>query len=136
FGVSDEKLAKIFGIGPVGSFCLHIDLPLPAEAVEIVNKQSAHEGLQGLVNIGKLDPLLQNFVSIYMNKYLWYAWREGGRDSGDLGAFCGLLDEPFRLICQKSHIAAGAVLQHECHASGSADTRNRRRRKYKGTPLG
>jgi hypothetical protein len=70
-----------------------------------------------------------------MYKHLRYRRRKGRGDSGDLGAFCSFLDERVRLLSQKRDILAGAVFQHERYASGSANARNRRRRKHEGPPL-
>ena len=50
---SARRSGRVFDIRAVVAFRLDIGLPLAAEAIEIVHKIAAHEGLQGLVDIGE-----------------------------------------------------------------------------------
>src|SRR5205823_6359124 len=62
--VAHVELANIFGTGAVIPFGLDVHLPLPAKAVEIVNKQSAHECLDGTVHIIDGHTLLDGLVTV------------------------------------------------------------------------
>src|SRR5260370_23534261 len=68
--VSHEELADILSPGPVIAFGLDVYLPLPAEAVEIINKQPAHESLDCLVDIAYRHTLLNDFVSVHIDELL------------------------------------------------------------------
>ena len=47
--VAHEELAHVLGAGAVVALRLHVNLPLAAEAVEVVHKDAAHEALERLV---------------------------------------------------------------------------------------
>src|SRR5205823_5272832 len=44
--VPDIKKAEVFRVGPIFIFGFDIDLPLPSEAIEIIDEEAAHERLQ------------------------------------------------------------------------------------------
>ena len=48
----------------VVAFGLDVDLPLAAEAVEVVHEVAAHEGLERLVDVAELDALLEHLVAV------------------------------------------------------------------------
>src|SRR5215471_12495325 len=60
--VFDEELTDIFGPCAVIAFGFNVDLPLPAETVEIVDEQAAHEGLKRFVDVVYRNTLLDDFV--------------------------------------------------------------------------
>ena len=57
----DSRARAVFAFG------LDIDLPLPAEPVEVVDKVAAHEGLQRLVNLADVHSLLQRLVAVHVH---------------------------------------------------------------------
>ena len=62
--VGDVELAHVFGAGAIVAFGFDVDLPLAAEAVEVIHQIPAHEGLQGLVHLGDVDALALDLGSI------------------------------------------------------------------------
>ena len=51
FRVPDIKLPEIVEICPVLPFSLCVDLPIPSEAIEVIDKSASHEGLNGFVDV-------------------------------------------------------------------------------------
>ena len=49
--LSHVELPDLLGVRAVFALGLDVDLPLPAEAVEVVDEVAAHEGLQRLVDV-------------------------------------------------------------------------------------
>ena len=84
--VAHVELADILGPGPVVAFRLDVDLPLAAEAVEVVYEQPAHERLDGSIDIVQRHSLLEDFVSVDIHELLRHAGQERcspGRRSRD-----------------------------------------------------
>ena len=65
--VEHIKLAEVLGLGAIVALGLHIDLPLAAEAVEVIHERAAHEALHGLVNVLQLHALLQHLVAVHVH---------------------------------------------------------------------
>ena len=100
--VRHVKLADVLGLCAVLAFGLDIDLPLPAEAVEVVDEVAAHEGLEGLVDLSDVDALLEHLVAVHVHEELGHAGDEGGRDPLDLGPLAGRLDELVQVVGEEA----------------------------------
>ena len=70
------ELADILGLGAVFSLRLDIDLPLPAEAVEVVDEVAAHEGLKRLIDLSEIDALLEHLVPVHVDEELGHRGRK------------------------------------------------------------
>ena len=55
---------------------LDIDLPLAAEAVEVVDERPAHERLDRSIHILDVDTLLEHFVAIHVDELLRHVGQE------------------------------------------------------------
>src|SRR4029077_14649984 len=102
--VADIELADVIGAGAVLSLGLNIDLPLPAEAIEIINEEAAHERLDGVVHIGKTDALLQYFVAVYVYELLGYAGEESGTQAGDFRPLPRNLQKGVQILAEELNI--------------------------------
>ena len=51
----------------------HIDLPLPAKAVKIIDKIAAHERLQRFIDLAQVQSLLEHFVAVHIDENLRHA---------------------------------------------------------------
>src|SRR6202035_1282801 len=127
--VTDVELADIFRFGAKWAIGLKVALPGPSKSVEIVDKRPAHEDLDGLVHIGELNPLLQDFVLINVEIKLRNIRQQSGGDPGNFWALSGFFHEFLGLSTQKVDIHPGAILQEESHPSRCSDPRDCRRRK-------
>ena len=127
--VAHIELAEVLRLGPGFALGLHVDLPLPAEAVEVVDEVAAHEGLERLVNVLQGHALLEHLVPVHIHEDLGHGRRERGPHAGQLGPLPRRLDELLHVVHEKAQVLARAVLQDERHASGGADAGNGRRRK-------
>src|SRR6266571_3264540 len=82
--VPDVVIADVLYALAVFPFCLEVDAPLPAKAVELVQKETTEIGLQRLVDVRDGHALLQHFIAIHIGIDL----RDGGgelcRDSRQL----------------------------------------------------
>ena len=82
---------------------LDVDLPLPAEAVEVVHEDAAHEALQRLVDVGEVDALLEHFVAVDLDEDLRHVGQEGRADAGRVpAACCAAAMNLFRLSARKA----------------------------------
>ena len=84
--VAHVELADILDVGPVVPLGLDEHLPLAAEPVEVVDETAPHEALQDLVDIGDVDPLLEDLVPVHVDKELRHGGEEGGGDPGQFRA--------------------------------------------------
>ena len=75
--VADVELADVLGSVAIVAFGLDVDLPLAAEAVEVVDERPAHERLDGPVDIVDGDALLEHLVAIHVDELLRHAGQEG-----------------------------------------------------------
>src|SRR5580658_5463473 len=87
--VADIELSEIVGGSTVRRFRLHIHLPGASEIVVVVDEQSAHVSLNGVVNIGQSHALLQDFAAIHIDELLRDAGNKRGADLSELRAFAG-----------------------------------------------
>jgi hypothetical protein len=117
-------------------FGLHVDLPHAAEAVEVVDEDAAHEGLERLVDRFEGDALLEGLVAIDPGEDLGDGGKQGRVEAADLGPLARGVHEALRLLGEERHVLPRAVLEHEAHAAGGADAGDRGRRESKGNRLG
>ena len=68
--VAHEELPDIFRVGAIIAFGLYIYLPCSPETIEVVHKKTAHERLEGLIDLAEIDPLLDDFVAIDVDENL------------------------------------------------------------------
>ena len=130
--VAHVKQAQVFGAGPVVAFGFDIDLPLPAKPVEIVDKISAHEGLQGLVNLRQIHSLLEDPVAIHIHIKLGHRGQKGGVDAGNFRALARRLHEFGDVGGQEWNVLARPVFQHQGKPAGRADPGDGGRREGEG----
>ena len=131
-GVCHIELPDIGGAGSIVAFRFDVDLPLPAEAVEVIHKVTAHEGLHGLVDIADIHALDTHLGAVNVDIVLRYVWKIAGQQTSQLGAPARGGDEFLYVVRQELRIAAaGAIFEDECDATGGADSENRRRREGK-----
>ncbi len=102
-----------------------------SEPVEIVDEISAHECLQGLVNLRQVHALLEGLVTVHFHIELRHGWQESSADAGDLGPLARRLHEFGDVARQKRNILAGTVLKDESEAARCADALDGGRRKGK-----
>ena len=107
---------------------LNVYLPHASEAIEVVNKEPPHEGLERLVHRTQIDSLLEHLVAVHVGKDLRGAGDERRGERSELGPLAGGLEESIRILRQEGDILAGAVLEHEGRTAGRANARNRGRR--------
>ena len=86
--VAHVELAEVLDVGAVIAFGLDVDLPLAAEAVEVVDEGAAHEALQGLVNVLEIDPLLEHLVAVHIHEDLRHGRAEGGASRWPVPGAC------------------------------------------------
>ena len=134
--VSHVELPELLGLGPVLALGLHINLPLPAEPVEVVDEVGAHEGLERSVDIAELHPLLQHLVAVHVDEDLRHRGGEGRGDPGKFGPFARLGQEFLGVLPQEGDVLACPVLEHHGDAARGADARDGRRREGEGHPCG
>ena len=101
-------------------------MPLAAETVEVVDKNPAHERLDGPVNIVEWYALLDYFVPVYFHELLWHAGQEGGAQGRYLRTFARRRQEGVQVVCEELDIITSTVFKDEGKSSGSADPGNRR----------
>ncbi len=75
--VAYEELAEIVGVCPVISLGLEVHLPLPAEIVEVVDEETTHISLDRPVHVAQRYALLQDLVTIDIDKPLRHMRQEG-----------------------------------------------------------
>ena len=126
--VAHIKQAQILSARSILPFSLDIDLPLPAEPVEIVYEIAAHESLKRLVHLGQFHPFLEGFVAVHIHVELGNRRQKSGGDAGDLWTLARRLHEFGDIGGQEGNVFAGPVLENEGEAAGGADALNGRRR--------
>ncbi len=132
--VAHIELANVFHPGAVLTLGFDIDLPLAAEAIEIVDEITAHKCLDGAVDIAQIHALLQHLVAIYLDKFLGNIGQESGTKTGDFGALSSGGKKEVQVSGEELDIASRTVLEHEGETAGSADAGNGRRGKTEGNP--
>ena len=134
--VADIELPHVVGAGAVFAFRFDVDLKLASEAIEIIDEISAHERLDGAVDITEADSLLQYFVAVHIDKLLRNTRQESRTEAGDFRPLSSGFEKCGQIFSEKRNIATGTVFKNESEASGCADARNGRRRKTEGDSLG
>src|SRR5579883_3313716 len=86
-GAAHIELVDVVDAGAGFAFRLNVGLPLPAEAIEVVDEISAHEGLHGGVDVAEIDLLLQSLFAVNVSVELRNGRLIGGNGGGYLGAF-------------------------------------------------
>ena len=129
------KQADVFRLRAVVAFGLDEDLPLPAEAVEVVHEVAAHEGLQRLADLREIDALRQDLVAIDVDEDLRHGRQERAVGRSDLRPLAHSFEEAVQVLAEEGHVAARAIFEHEGDAAGRADAGNRRRRKGEADSL-
>ena len=136
FIIADIKLSDVFRASAVLALSLDINLPLAAEAIEIVNEVSAHEGLDGAVDIVEVHALLQDLVAVDVNKFLRDAGQERCAKAGDFRALASGVEKSGEVPGEEWNVGAGTVFKDEGEAAGSADAGNGRRGESESNSLG
>src|SRR5260370_18278290 len=109
FVIANVELANIFRLGAIVAFRFDVDLPLPAESVEVVDEVAAHECLQRLVHVPDGGTLLHNFFSFHLRVQLRHARKRSGAESRKFRAFPRLGEEGLEIRRQKLEVRAGPV---------------------------
>ena len=99
--VEHVELPEVLGLGAVIALGLHIDLPLAAEAVEVIDERAAHEALHRLVDVLQLDALLQHLVAVHVHEYLRHRRQRGGEHAGEFGALFRRCQELLQVLGQE-----------------------------------
>src|SRR2546430_16804838 len=86
-GVENEDWANFLRVGAVTPLRLYIYLPCSPEPIEIVHKKTAHERLERLIDLAKIDPLLDDFVAIDLDENLRNIRQKGWDQRTELGPF-------------------------------------------------
>src|SRR4029077_16400492 len=119
--VANIELAEIVGRRTVRSFGLYIHLPRAAEIVVVIDEQSPHVRLNGVVDIRQIHPLLQDLVLIYIDELFRHTRDKGGADHAELRTLASGCQELVQVIRKKLDIFASAVLKDKRNATSSAD---------------
>ena len=125
--VPNPEEPDVVGFRAKFSFRLHVHLPHPPETVEIVDKESAHERLERLVDRIQIHTLLEHLVAIDIGEDLRRARDKRRGERRKLRPLARRLKESIRVLRQELDALAGAIFEHERHAAGGADAGNRRR---------
>ena len=91
--VPHVELAKVLSLGPGFTLGLHINLPLPPEAVEIIDEVAPHEALHRLVNVLDRTPCLRTLSRSTSTNTWGTVGVYVGANAGQFGAFFRCLDE-------------------------------------------
>jgi hypothetical protein len=129
--VSHVELSHVVQAGSVWRFRFHIHLPRAAKLIEVVDELPAHEGLKRQVDVAEVDPLLQYFLLIDVDKLLRHARYVRGGYHADFGSFASRFEELIQVLHQEFRFLSGAVFENKLKSTRGADSLNRRRRKRK-----
>ena len=99
---------------------------MTAKTIEVVDEITAHEGLNGAIDVSQIDALLQNLIAINFNKFLGDSRKESGVDAANFGTFPRGLKKSVEIFCKELNVGAGTILKQECKSSGCTDSRNGR----------
>ena len=131
------ELAHVSAVGPVLALRLHVDLPLAAEAVEVVDEVAAHERLEGLVDLPEVDALLEHLVPVHVDVKLGHRREERGGRTGRAPASSSPPRETCLTFSARNPMSLPARSSRTKVAPpASPDALNRRGRKGKGDGLG
>src|SRR5262249_29280408 len=123
------ELVDVLRLDAALSLRLEEDLPLPPEAVELVDVDAAEERLQGLVDVPDGDALLQDLVAVDVGIDLGHGGPPHAVDVGELGALPRPLEELLEVLLEEGDRSAAAVLEPEREAAAGPEALDRRRRK-------
>src|SRR5262249_41425200 len=112
-----------------------VDAPLPAEAVELVQKETTQIGLQGLVDVRDGDALLQDFIAIHIGVDLRGRGGELGRDPRELRTLAAGGEELLQMLVEKVDRPTAAILEPEGEPPRIAESWNGRWHERKGHGL-
>ena len=126
--VAHVKLPDLVDDRAVFAFGLHVNLPLQAEAVEIIDHRPAEESAQRIVGVVDGHALDEGFVAIDGQLELRHGRQERRVQVLQLRTFRRRRHESLRLLGEKIDRAARTVLQDKVYAARGADTGNGRRR--------
>ncbi len=104
--IRDVEQTEIFDIGAVFAISLDVDLPLEAEAVEVIYKITAKEGLNRLIGLIETDSLDHRLSLIHLKLDLWNIPKRSGEKIRQLGTFAGRFHELLRVGGDKGHRTA------------------------------
>src|SRR5262249_35984456 len=90
----------------------------------VIDEQSAHEGLDGSVNVIDGDALFDDFVAIDLDELLRHTWQEGGVQSADLRPPACRGNKLVQVIRQELHLTPRPVLEDEGESARGADSGN------------
>ena len=130
--VAHIELADVLGFRAVLVLGLDVDLPLAAEAVEVVDEQPAHEGLDGPVNVVDRHPCLITLSRSTSTNCCGTLGRKVVVRVPISGRLRAAAMNLFRLSDKKLDVLAGPVFQDERESAGSADAGNGGRREAEG----
>jgi hypothetical protein len=116
-----RRLSAVFALR------LDVDLPLPAEPVEVVDEDAAHVALERLVDVGERTPCFRTLSRSTLTK----TWGTTGRKVVDRPVSSFRLarrrHELVQVVGEERDVLAGAVLEDEGEAARRADAGDRRR---------
>ena len=115
--VAHVKLPDLFDVRAVSSIGLHVNLPLEAEPVEIIDHRSTEESAQRIVGIIDAHTFDQRLVAIDRKLELGDGGQECGIQVLQFGTFGGGGHEDLRLLGQERDSPSRTVLQDEIHAA-------------------
>src|ERR1700761_2124057 len=121
-GVLHVEPADVINVRARRTLSFDIRLPLAPEAVEVIHQIAAHEGLQGLVDIGEVDTLLDRFLAIDIDVDLGNGGQVGRDDAGDLLPLVQRRHEFIDVVGEVLQVAARAIFEHGGYTTGGADT--------------
>ena len=134
FTVTDVELSDVFGVCPVRGISLDIDLPLPAETIEVIDKRSSEKGLQSVKYILQSHALFERFVSIDPNVDLGDIGEQCRSDSSEFRSFASGCEKGIDVLREILNASITSILKDHGDSPRHTQTRNRRRRKceYRG----
>src|SRR5262249_34399860 len=104
-----------------GRLGLEEDLPLAAEAVELVDVDASEEGLERLVHVADGDALLQDLVAVDVGVDLGHRRAPDAVDVGHLGTLPRGLEELRGVLLQDVDGSAAPALEPEREAAAGAE---------------
>src|SRR5262249_50257195 len=129
--IAERELPLVLLSRPVLAFGLDIHLPLAPEAIEVVDEQASHEGLDSPVNVIDGYALLDHFVAIDSDQLLRNTRQEGGAQGANLRPFTRRGNELIDVVSQQLHTAARTVFKNKSEPPRGAHSGNGRGREAK-----
>ena len=126
--IANVKLAQVLGPGPIVTLGLNVNLPLAAEAVEVIDERASHEGLKSFVHVTQIDTLSQNLVPLNVDKDLRNRRQHGSKYRGQLRTFARGLHERIHILGEEADVMSRTIFEHEGHPTRSPNAGDCRRR--------